>query len=148
MATLCVTAGVADALARACDRAFPLEACGFLLAAAQHGRPIATEIVITVGSAGYRDEFEIPDHELRRMGAYAEDRGLQIVALFHSHPSGDPRLSATDRAALRYSAWPWVIVTRPNATSAIALTAYAPADATHIGVGVDGSGWRGGTGFG
>ena len=31
MATLCVTSSAADALARAYDRALPLEACGFML---------------------------------------------------------------------------------------------------------------------
>jgi proteasome lid subunit RPN8/RPN11 len=124
--------GAADALARAYDRALPMQACGLLLGVAQHGRSIVTEIVTAGGPPGCRDEFEISDHELRRMGAHAENRGLGIVALFHSHPSGDRSLSATDRAALRYSIWPWVIVTRAKPRSAIALTAYAPGDAASV----------------
>jgi proteasome lid subunit RPN8/RPN11 len=148
MATLCVTADAAEALERAYDRALPMEACGFLLGGAQDGRSIVTEIVTAGGLPGYRNEFEIPDHELHRMRAYAQDRSLRILALFHSHPSGERSLSTTDRAALRYSAWPWVIVTRPKATAAIVFTAYAPGDATQIGVGVDRSARRGGAGFG
>jgi proteasome lid subunit RPN8/RPN11 len=137
MATLYVTAGATDALARAYDRALPLEACGALLGAAQRDWFIVNKIVIASGPSGYPGEFEIPDYDLRRMGAYAEICGLRIAALFHSHPSGDSSLSVADRAALLYSAWPWVIVTRPNRTSAIALTGYASGDATRIGVRVD-----------
>jgi proteasome lid subunit RPN8/RPN11 len=63
------------------------------------------------------------------MAAYAQDRGLRILALFHSHPSGNSDLSAGDRAALRHSAWPWVIVTRPAGASTVVLTIYAQENA-------------------
>ena len=103
-----------------------MEACGFLLGAVEG---VATDVVLGRESAEERDAFAIPDHELRRLTAYAEDRGLRILALFHSHPSGSSDLSAGDRAALRYSAWPWVIVTRPRGASAAVLTVYAAGDA-------------------
>jgi len=61
--------------------------------------------------------------------AWGEDRGLEIVALFHSHPSGDARLSAADRASLAHSRWPWVIVTRGPGRVAPALTGYRPGEA-------------------
>jgi proteasome lid subunit RPN8/RPN11 len=117
---LSITDLVSSALASACDQARPLEACGFLLGPPQDSHPIATELLLLRETSQRRGSFSIPDHELRRVAAYAEDHRLRILALFHSHPSGDPTLSPGDRAALRYSAWPWAIVTRSR------LTLYAP----------------------
>jgi proteasome lid subunit RPN8/RPN11 len=90
----------------------------------------------------YRDAFEISHGELRRLRAYAEDQGLSVVALFHSHPSGDSRLSAGDRDALRYSEWPWVIVTREARRPVICLRGYAPPSARRIPLRVDRSASR------
>jgi proteasome lid subunit RPN8/RPN11 len=102
-----------------------MEACGFLLGAVEG---VAGEVVVGRESAPERGSFAIPDHELRRVAAYAEDRGLRILALFHSHPSGSTALSSGDRAALRYSAWPWVIVTRHTGESTALLTIYTAGD--------------------
>jgi proteasome lid subunit RPN8/RPN11 len=89
----------------------------------------ASEIVVSRTSTASRGEFEIPDFELRRIKAWGEDRHLQMLAIFHSHPSGDYRLSAADRAALRHSEWPWLIVTRSRARDApVVLTGYRPGD--------------------
>uniref|UniRef100_Q01Y58 Metal-dependent protease of the PAD1/JAB1 superfamily-like protein n=1 Tax=Solibacter usitatus (strain Ellin6076) TaxID=234267 RepID=Q01Y58_SOLUE len=123
---LAVTESASRALTRACDEAHPMEACGFLLGSVEG---VATEVIMGRESAQERDTFAIPDHELRRVAAYAQDRGLRILALFHSHPSGSRDLSRGDRAALRYSAWPWVIVTRPSESSTAVLTFYAAGDA-------------------
>jgi proteasome lid subunit RPN8/RPN11 len=113
--SLSMTAIVSRPLASACD-----EACGFLLGPLRDSHLLVTEILLHRGPSQRRSSFSIPDHELRRANAYAEDRGLRILALFHSHPSGDATLSPGDRAALRYSAWPWAIVTRSR------LILYAP----------------------
>ena len=118
--SLLMTDIVSRALASACDQAYPLEACGFLLGSLEDVHPLATEILLHSETSRRRASFSIPDHELRRVASYAEDRGLRILAVFHSHPSGDATLSPGDRAALQYSAWPWAIVTRSR------LTLYAP----------------------
>jgi proteasome lid subunit RPN8/RPN11 len=135
--TLHLAASALSALARACDLAFPREACGFLLGE-QCENLMASEVVIAGDSPNNHDSFEIPDCELRRIAAYAEDRALRIVALFHSHPSGDCELSAADGAALRHSAWPWAIITRASKTSKLVVTCYASGDATTIAVCVNG----------
>ncbi len=127
---LCVTAGVAGKIAEACALAFPLEACGFLL-----GRPgprvaVATDLVLVGGSTSSRDGFGIPDYELRRIKAHAIERSLAIIALLHSHPSGDPGLSKGDLATLRCSPWPWVIATRGD--EALVLFGYSAGNARRI----------------
>ena len=132
---LLITVRTADALARAYHEVSPLETCGFLLGAArQLSLPIASEVLLSRIPPGERASFEIPDCELRRVCAYAQERGLHIMALFHSHPSGDLRLSESDRACLRYSEWPWVIITQSKGKAGVVLTGYASADASSIKV--------------
>jgi proteasome lid subunit RPN8/RPN11 len=127
-------------LARTIDetvrRARPAEACGLLLADRGTDPPLATEFVVAASALARPGRFEIPDSELRRMRAWAEDRGLEIVALFHSHPSGDPRLSAPDRAAIRYSEWPWIVVTHDRHTGCSVLTGYATPDGAPIRIAI------------
>lgn len=122
VSSLSLTPRVCRELTEACERALPREACGFLLGAVEGTPAIVTDLVVGCESRPRHDSFAIPDHEVRRMAAYAEDRSLRIIALFHSHPSGDNNLSPGDRAALRYSAWPWVIVTRLSGEPAADLT--------------------------
>lgn len=85
---------------------------------------MAAEVVPLAGGPG---GFEIPDHEVHRVRAWAENRDLDILALFHSHPSGSLGLSAADRAALVHSQWPWLVVGhRPG--RALKLALYGPGD--------------------
>ncbi|MGX7678334.1 Mov34/MPN/PAD-1 family protein [Jatrophihabitans sp. DSM 45814] len=133
-----VARSAADALAAACEQAFPLEVVGFLVGARHGDDMAASEFVLARGAAGGRGEFDIPDHEVSRIQAWAQDRRLHIVALVHSHPSGDSRLSETDQAALRYSDWPWSVVTRVSRTG-IEFAAYQPGDAARLPCRVD---WR------
>jgi len=123
-----LTPMAAAILRQACARAAPMEACGALL-----GDDILAEDVLLARGAAARGAFEIPDHELRRMGARAEGRALRIVAIFHSHPSGTSELSAADRASLRWSRWPWVVVAC-GANAAATLAAYAAGDAQPFAV--------------
>lgn len=117
-----VSRPAAQAMEAACERALPLEASGFLLGVRRGRERHATDIVLSQGGAAAHGAFEIADHELRRLKAWAEDRGLDILALFHSHPSGSLILSAADRAALRHSEWPWLVVARrPGRVLTLAL---------------------------
>jgi proteasome lid subunit RPN8/RPN11 len=135
VATMLMTPEALHMLALAFDRALPLEVCGFLVGRrGQRGLQV-TDIVVARGATGERGAFAIPDYEARRAKAWAEDRGLLILALFHSHPSGDRQLSESDRAALHHCAWPWVIVTRSRREPAISLAGYGPRDGRRFDVG-------------
>jgi proteasome lid subunit RPN8/RPN11 len=112
-------------LVAAHDAALPCEACGFLIgtngAAASH----VINLALPSGAAGSLNGFELADHEIVRVTTWAADRGLSIVAIFHSHPNGHAGLSDTDTAAIRYSRWPWVLITRqsPNHILILAFAA-------------------------
>ena len=134
-AVMLITPEALHALALALDRALPLEVCGFLVGQRGQRGPEIMDIVVARGSAGEHGAFAIPDYEARRAKAWAEDRGLLILALFHSHPSGDRQLSDSDRAALHHCVWPWVIVTRSSHEPAISLAGYRPGDGRRFDVG-------------
>lgn len=127
-----------EALAAACDAAFPCEACGFLLGRTTGDGIVAVDVARARSSSAMQGEFEICDDELRRIRAWSDERSLEIVALFHSHPSGERSLSVADRAALAYSEWPWLVVTRSRGGSApVTLTGYRPRDARPLKVQVE-----------
>ena len=118
-------------LAAACEKALPAEACGLLLGRAEGSDRRVTDIALPSGAAGLVDGFELADHEMARMAAYAACRGLGIVAVFHSHPTGFAGLSSYDMAAIRHSEWPWVVVTQAGG---LRLTAFAAGTAQPVAV--------------
>lgn len=128
---LVLSSSAITALTAACRRAAPCEAAGFVLGARRGAVMHACEI-LALGAAGREGEFEIADHELRRARAWSEERALEIVALFHSHPGGSLALSAGDRASLRHSQWPWLIVAPGGGESAVRLAAYRPGDGRRL----------------
>lgn len=75
-----------------CEATWPREACGWLAGvdAIDEVRPAA---------AGTADRFALSDDDLLAL-ARAHRAGPPPRLLFHSHPGGDPDLSATDLAAL------------------------------------------------
>jgi proteasome lid subunit RPN8/RPN11 len=124
MRQLVVTAAVLEALARELEAWRPREACGFLLGRAAWAHHVAPTLNAASGTGG----FAIPDHEVLRVQALAGSE--ELVAIYHSHPSGRTELSQGDRTALEHATLPWLIVTADE------LVGYAPASAAPMAVAV------------
>ena len=77
-------------------RASPREACG-LIVYDRIGRPV--ELHPTANAHPDLDRFEVDPAEHFAILRGAEDRGRRIGAVYHSHPQGPARPSATDLAA-------------------------------------------------
>lgn len=77
----------------------PLEACGLL-----GGKDGAVEVVLPVRNAAEsRVRFQMdPKAQLRAM-EHIEAEGLEVVAIFHSHPKGPSVPSPTDIAEASYA---------------------------------------------
>lgn len=76
----------------------PEEACGLL--GGQGGR---AEIVLPVENVLHSpSRFRMEPSEQIRAMTEIEQRGLELMAIYHSHPSGPEVLSATDLAELAY----------------------------------------------
>jgi proteasome lid subunit RPN8/RPN11 len=89
------------------EAAFPEEACGFLLGTATLDGERKECALTLAGENEKLDErerrFVIAPHQLLRAEEQALARGLDVVGIYHSHPSGVARPSAFDLA----HAWPW-----------------------------------------
>jgi proteasome lid subunit RPN8/RPN11 len=90
-------------------REAPLECCGFLVGA--RGR-VRFAMAMQNVDPRPRSRYRIDDRQhiqirrwLRRLSP-----PLEIVGVYHSHPNGDARPSATDRAEALYPDWLFAIV--------------------------------------
>ena len=99
-------ASLIEEVARA---ARPYECCGVLIGRRNGTNGTVTDVVRLRNSDIRPARFSIPDVELRRARRVAQELESEVVAIFHSH-AGRAVLSDQDRAAIAYSAYPWVIV--------------------------------------
>ena len=105
--TLQVSSVLIDELLAAAGAAHPLEACGLLL-----GEGEAVAKVRTCANVHPRPEshFEIDPQALIDAHRSARAGGPQVLGYWHSHPSGLPEPSATDRAHGTGDGRVWAIV--------------------------------------
>lgn len=108
-------AEVAHALHTHLRAELPRECCGFLLGTRMGNGMIITHSVPTLNAEPGCGAFAIPDVEVQRVRDLATREGMDVLALYHSHPGGNAALSASDAAALRCSEWPWLIITEGDA---------------------------------
>jgi proteasome lid subunit RPN8/RPN11 len=67
------------------------------------------------------------------MKHFATQSNLDVLALVHSHPSGESNLSADDRSQISFSRIPWVVITFPLKEEELPdISAYAPITAKAV----------------
>jgi proteasome lid subunit RPN8/RPN11 len=91
-----------------CLRAHPLEGCG-LLAGDPHGLVVSRCFPTTNAAASAR-LYTVDPREHLRADRAAEEAGLAIVGVFHSHTHTDAFPSATDIAQAPDPTWHYVLV--------------------------------------
>jgi len=102
-----VSSAVQDELLRLARAAHPHEACGLLLGA--DGRIVEVRPCANVHSQPSA-HFEIDPQALIDAHRAARSGGPEVLGYFHSHPSGPPEPSATDRAQATGDGRVWAIV--------------------------------------
>ena len=93
--------------------AYPLEACGLLLGTADR---IDRSVPASNVHPPPRTHFEIDPAALVAAHKAARGGGPQIVGYWHSHPTGTPAPSATDRASSSGDGRVWAIVASDQVT--------------------------------
>ncbi len=83
---------IKEQMLRQAERELPNEACGYLA-----GRDGAVAEFIPMTNADHNPEHFsfIPEEQFRAVKA-SRSRGLQLIAVYHSHPSSPARLSDED----------------------------------------------------
>lgn len=94
--------------------AYPLEACGLLLGPA--GQDEIVEFVPTRNTAESARVYAVDPGDHLRIEREAEDRGLEVVGVMHSHTHSEPYPSPTDVAQAPDPTWHYVIVSLKRGT--------------------------------
>ena len=108
-----VTSAVLDALLAEARGALPQESCGLLFGTADaiSGLKPTSNLHPTPET-----HFEIDPQPLVDAHRAMREGGPRLVGYYHSHPSGPPEPSATDRALAACDGMIWAIVGRGTAT--------------------------------
>ena len=94
-------------LRAACESAYPHEACGLLLGVITDPRVVCRVIVArNLEESGTR--FTLDPADFARADGVAQDAGLEIMGIFHSHPDQPARPSRADESAAQRG-WSHVI---------------------------------------
>lgn len=86
------------------EKEYPHECCGFILGKIEDGISVATEYIACGNKKeGNRERrFLIDPMDYQNTEDYADDKGLEIISIFHSHPDHPFEPSEFDRS----HAWP------------------------------------------
>lgn len=80
---------------------FPDECCGFLFGTENGDERLLTDILVVHNAKGgdKRRRFEIAPKDYLRAERYADEKGLTLLAVYHSHPNHPAIPSEHDRVA-------------------------------------------------
>ena len=86
------------------------ERCGVLIGIREDDVITVKEVVEIENIADSPFLFEMSPEGLYKAWMDAEKKGMDVVAVFHTHPTGNARPSAFDLEGLKQTGLPWVIV--------------------------------------
>ncbi len=87
----------------------PNECCALLFGKKDNNKIIVNEIFIAENIEKSPLNFTISNEQLIQGYKIAEDKGLEVIGIFHSHPDSDPYPSATDKKFMEINPVAWVI---------------------------------------
>ena len=87
----------------------PLEACAILFGTSNDKTWETTDVFLTENIDKSEVNFTISNEQLMEGYTIAEDKGLDIVGIFHSHPNSQPSPSNTDIKFMKGNPVPWII---------------------------------------
>lgn len=90
-----------------CIRALPDEGCGLLLGSSDG---VVREVVESPNVARSARVYEIDPRVLLRAFRRADDEGIVVMGVFHSHTHSDPQPSPTDIAQAPDPSWHYVLI--------------------------------------
>jgi proteasome lid subunit RPN8/RPN11 len=104
---LTISSAQRDAMVATCVRALPDEGCGLLL-----GTPdgVVVDVVPSANVAASAKVYEIDPKVLLRTFRRADDEGLEVIGVFHSHTHSPAYPSPTDIRQAPDPAWHYVLI--------------------------------------
>ena len=87
----------------------PYESCAILLGNVNEENWEIIEIFLTENMDKSEINFTVSNEQLLEGYTKAEEKGLSVVGIFHSHPKSEPSPSNTDIEFMKGNPVPWVI---------------------------------------
>lgn len=87
----------------------PNESCALLFGTKNNNTYDVKEIFLTKNTEKSPNNFAISNQELIAGYQYAEDNGLDVIGIFHSHPHSEAIPSLTDKKFMEMNPVVWVI---------------------------------------
>jgi proteasome lid subunit RPN8/RPN11 len=115
---LVLSAKHASELRKLATISLPLESCALLLGKINDEDAVVSEVIVANNADKSQVSFSIESKELFDAYNKAESMGLEIVAIFHSHPA-PAKPSSTDVKYMEINPIPWLILsTKDNQMAA------------------------------
>jgi [CysO sulfur-carrier protein]-S-L-cysteine hydrolase len=102
-----ITGDQHDAMVATCIRALPDEGCGLLLGT---NEGVVLEVVPSENVAHSARVYEIDSRVLLHAFRRADDDGLEVIGVFHSHTHSEPYPSPTDVNQAPDPSWHYVLI--------------------------------------
>jgi proteasome lid subunit RPN8/RPN11 len=99
-----------DAMIATCIRALPDEGCGLLLGVRESERSVVRDVIASENVLHSAKVYEIDSKVLLRAHRRADEEGLEVLGVFHSHTHTEAYPSPTDIAQAPDPAWQYVLV--------------------------------------
>lgn len=109
MYTVAIPPDIRAKMERHAGAGLPNEACGMLLGAIDGSTYDICDVVLTPNRMESPVRFAIPDGDVLRAYQTAAERGMDVVGVYHSHPSSPAVPSGTDAAYMELNPGAWVI---------------------------------------
>ena len=87
----------------------PNESCALLFGKKDNDKITISEIYPAENIEKSPINFTISDEQLIQGYKIAEDKGLEVIGIFHSHPDSEPYPSETDKKFMKINPVTWVI---------------------------------------
>jgi proteasome lid subunit RPN8/RPN11 len=114
---LVISRQLRDEMTAHCLRELPLEGCGLLIGNREGGHVL--RVVPTRNSAASSRLYAVDSLDFLRADRAAEEAGLDVIGVFHSHTHTDPYPSPTDVAQAPDPGWHYTIVSLRHQAPAI-----------------------------
>ncbi|HEY5267280.1 MAG TPA: M67 family metallopeptidase [Acidimicrobiales bacterium] len=111
---LTLTSSQRDGIVATCIRALPNEGCGLLLGSAEG---VVSEVVPSLNVADSAKVYEIDSKVLLRAYRRADDEGIEVLGVFHSHTHSEAYPSPTDIRQAPDPSWHYVLVSLRDAVA-------------------------------
>ena len=98
-----------DTLSNHASKQNPNESCALLFGSTENDNLVVKEVFLTENTENSPVNFTVSNEQLLQGYQAAEEKKLEVIGIFHSHPDSEPYPSSTDKKFMKINPVPWII---------------------------------------